>query len=150
MKNKNAQNCKEGSGEVIQYLTFRLDEEAFATEITKVREVLEHTEVTKVPRTPEFMRGVINLRGNIVPVVDLRLQFGMEPGEVTVDTCIIIIEVDVVPEVDVPVVVEVVVEVQVDVAQPRRSGLALVRRANWHVVIVILFFSHSCFFHLIL
>lgn len=85
----------DSSNESIQYLTFKLDDEAFATEITKVREVLEHTEVTKVPRTPEFMRGVINLRGNIVPVVDLRLQFGMEPGEVTVDTCIIIIEVEI-------------------------------------------------------
>lgn len=90
-----AQTREEQSGEMIQYLTFKLDDDAFATEITKVREVLEHTDVTKVPRTPEYMRGVINLRGNIVPVVDLRLQFGMEPVEVTVDTCIIIIEVEI-------------------------------------------------------
>lgn len=95
MTDKVAAHMNENSGETIQYLTFKLDDEAFATEITKVREVLEHTDVTKVPRTPEYMRGVINLRGNIVPVVDLRLQFGMESGEVTVDTCIIIIEVDI-------------------------------------------------------
>ena len=81
--------------ETIQYLTFTLDGESYATEITKVREVLEHTEVTRVPRTPEYMQGVINLRGNVVPVIDLRMQFGLESAEVTVDTCIIIIEVNI-------------------------------------------------------
>ena len=81
--------------EAVQYLTFTLDGEAFATEITKVREVLEYTEVTRVPRTPDFMQGVINLRGNVVPVIDLRLQFGMAVCENTVDTCIIIIEVSI-------------------------------------------------------
>ncbi len=81
--------------DTVQYLTFTLDGESFATEITKVREVLEHTEVTRVPRTPDCMQGVINLRGNVVPVIDMRLQFGMQPAEVTVDTCIIIIEVSI-------------------------------------------------------
>ncbi|VAW51215.1 Positive regulator of CheA protein activity (CheW) [hydrothermal vent metagenome] len=79
--------------DVVQYLTFKLDGESFATEISKVREVLEYTQVTPVPRSPEFMQGVINLRGNVVPVVDLRLQFGMPTIEPTVDSCIIIIEV---------------------------------------------------------
>jgi len=79
----------------VQYLTFKLDGEAYATEIYKVREVLEYTEITRVPRTPDFMQGVINLRGSVVPVIDLRMQFGMESGEVTVDTCIIIIEVNI-------------------------------------------------------
>lgn len=81
--------------EAIQYLTFKLDEESFATEISKVREVLEYTQVTPVPRSPEFMQGVINLRGSVVPVVDLRLQFGMSAVEPTVDSCIIIIEVNI-------------------------------------------------------
>jgi purine-binding chemotaxis protein CheW len=81
--------------EPAQYLTFRLDGEAFATGITRVREVLEYTHVTRVPRTPDYMLGVINLRGNVVPVVDLRKQFGMATSEATVDTCIIIIEVNV-------------------------------------------------------
>ena len=81
--------------DAVQYLTFTLDGEAYATEITKVREVLEHTDVTRVPRTPDYMQGVINLRGNVVPVMDLRMQFGLESGEVTVDTCIIIIEVNI-------------------------------------------------------
>jgi len=78
-----------------QYLTFRLGEEVFALDITKVREVLDFTTVTKVPRTPDFMRGVINLRGSVVPVVDLRLKFGMTVSETTVNTCIIISEVTV-------------------------------------------------------
>lgn len=78
----------------IQYLTFKLDGEVFATEISRVREVLEYTEVTRVPLTPDYMKGVINLRGSVVPIFDLRLQFGMSVGEQTVNTCIIIIEVD--------------------------------------------------------
>jgi len=78
-----------------QYLTFRLAEEVYALDIGKVREVLDFTTVTKVPRTPDFMRGVINLRGSVVPVVDLRLKFGMAATERTVNTCVIITEVTV-------------------------------------------------------
>jgi len=76
-----------------QYLTFKLDEEVFALEIGKVREVLDFTDVTKVPQTPHFMRGVINLRGSVVPVVDMRVKFSMSEAEATVNTCIIITEV---------------------------------------------------------
>jgi purine-binding chemotaxis protein CheW len=79
--------------DITQYLTFKLGEEMFAVDIAKVREVLDFTTVTRVPRTPEFMRGVINLRGGVVPVVDLRLKFGMSRTENTVNTCIIIVEV---------------------------------------------------------
>ena len=79
--------------QVSQYLTFRLDEEVFALEISQVREVLDYTQITRVPRMPQFMRGVINLRGSVVPVVDLRLKFGMAATERTVNTCIIIAEV---------------------------------------------------------
>ena len=81
--------------ETTQYLTFKLGEEIFALDIAKVREVLDFTSITKVPRTPEFMRGVINLRGSVVPVVDMRLKFGMTLTEKTVNTCIIIVEVTV-------------------------------------------------------
>ena len=81
--------------ETAQYLTFTLDEEVFALDIGKVREVLDFTTVTRVPRTPEFMRGVINLRGNVVPVVDMRQKFGMSATERGVNTCIIIVEVTV-------------------------------------------------------
>ncbi len=78
-----------------QYLTFQLADEVFALDISKVREVLDFTAITKVPKTPEFMRGVINLRGSVVPVVDMRLKFGMTKTETTVNTCIIIVEVTV-------------------------------------------------------
>src|SRR5574340_922730 len=81
--------------ETTQYLTYKLGDEVYALDITKVREVLYFTTVTKVPRTPDFMRGVINLRGSVVPVVDLRLKFGMSATEKTVNTCVIITEVTV-------------------------------------------------------
>lgn len=79
--------------ELTQYLTFILDEETFAVNISKVREVLDFTTLTKVPRTPDFLRGVINLRGSVVPVVDMRLKFGMSKAEKTVNTSIIIMEI---------------------------------------------------------
>ena len=80
-------------GSTSQYLTFKLDHELFAVDIGKVREVLEFTTMTKVPRTPDFMRGVINLRGNVVPVVDMRLKLGLTMTVKTVDTCVVISEV---------------------------------------------------------
>ena len=80
--------------EITQYLTFKLEDELFALDIGKVREVLDFTSITKVPQTPDYMRGVINLRGSVVPVVDLRLKFGMGLAEKTVNTCVIIVEVD--------------------------------------------------------
>jgi purine-binding chemotaxis protein CheW len=79
--------------ESTQYLTFKLAEEIFALDVAKVREILEYTSVTKVPQTPDFMRGVINLRGSVVPVIDLRLKFGMTATEQSVNTCIIVAEV---------------------------------------------------------
>ncbi|WP_028893649.1 chemotaxis protein CheW [Syntrophorhabdus aromaticivorans] len=82
-----------GITEAAQYLTFKLEDEVFAVWVSKVREILDHTNITKVPRTPDFMRGVINLRGSVVPVVDLRLKFGMTKTEQLVNTCIIVIEI---------------------------------------------------------
>ena len=75
-----------------QYLTFKLGDEIFALDVAEVREILDFTTVTKVPRTPSFMRGVINLRGSVVPVMDLRLKFGMSATAQTVDSCIIVVE----------------------------------------------------------
>ena len=80
--------------ETEQYLTFKLDEEVFALDISKVREVLDFTTVSKVPQTPDFMLGVINLRGSVVPVVDMRLKLGMTRTEKSVNTCIIIVEIE--------------------------------------------------------
>ena len=75
-----------------QYLAFMLGEDTYAVDIMQVREVLDYTQITQVPRMPEFMRGVINLRGGVVPVVDLGFKFGMSATKKSVNTCIIIME----------------------------------------------------------
>jgi purine-binding chemotaxis protein CheW len=77
-----------------QYLTFRLGEETFAVDVTKAREILDFTLPTRVPQTPGYMLGVINLRGSVVPVVDLRLKFGLAATATTRDTCIIVLEIN--------------------------------------------------------
>lgn len=82
-----------GITETVQYLTFKLADEVFALDVAKVREILELTNITKVPQTPDFMRGVINLRGSVVPVIDMRLKFSMSETEQTVNTCIIVVEI---------------------------------------------------------
>jgi purine-binding chemotaxis protein CheW len=79
--------------ETRQYLTFKLGNEIFATDVAKVREVLDLTTITQIPRTPEFMAGVINLRGSVVPVVDLRLCLDMSKTETMRNTCIVVVEV---------------------------------------------------------
>ncbi len=79
--------------ETNQFLAFKLESEVFAFDISKVREVLEFDTVTKVPQTPDMMKGVINLRGSVVPVIDMRIKFGMGETEKTVNTVIIIIEI---------------------------------------------------------
>lgn len=76
-----------------QYLTFLLGEEMFAIGILAIREIIEYGYLTEVPMTPPFIRGVINLRGAVVPVVDLTVRFGREPRETTKRTCIVIVEV---------------------------------------------------------
>ncbi len=77
-----------------QYLTFFLADEEYAINIQRVKEIIEYTTVTKVPKVPEWIRGVINLRGNVVPVVDLTVRFGLEERPVTKTTCIVIVEVE--------------------------------------------------------
>ncbi|MFW5733988.1 MAG: chemotaxis protein CheW [Oceanidesulfovibrio sp.] len=76
-----------------QYLTFTLDESLFALSIDKVREVLELSRITRIPRMPGFLRGVINVRGHAVPVADMRQKFELPEANDTVDTCIIIVDV---------------------------------------------------------
>lgn len=85
----------EGITQTTQYHSFKLDEEEFALDISRVREVLDFTRITKVPQTPDFMKGVINLRGSVVPVVDLNMKFGIKDTEKTVNTRIIIGEIDI-------------------------------------------------------
>ncbi|MCU7494660.1 MAG: purine-binding chemotaxis protein CheW [Ignavibacteria bacterium] len=81
--------------ELRQYLTFKLGEEVFALDVNQVREILDYIKITKVPQTPEYMCGVINLRGSVVPVIDMRLKFGLKKTEATVNTCIVVVEVNI-------------------------------------------------------
>ena len=83
-----AQLDKEG-----KYLTFALASEEYGLEILKVREIIGYMAITAVPQTPEHVKGVINLRGQVIPVVDLRAKFGMETTETTEETCIIVVEI---------------------------------------------------------
>lgn len=76
-----------------QYLTFQLGSEVFGIDVSNVREILEFNSATRVPKTPDFMRGVINLRGSVVPVLDMRLKFGLTETEKTVNTCVVVVEV---------------------------------------------------------
>jgi len=77
-----------------KYLTFRLDQEEYGLEILKVREIIGLMNITHVPRTPEYIRGVINLRGKVIPVLDLRKKFGMGTTDDTEETCVIVVEVN--------------------------------------------------------
>jgi purine-binding chemotaxis protein CheW len=93
-KNKAADGAHERIiADVEQYLTFRLNQEVFAVEVFRVREVLEVANITKVPNAPSYMQGMINVRGSVVPVMDTRHKFGMGEVEATLDTRIIILEV---------------------------------------------------------
>ena len=76
-----------------KYLTFALGPEEYGLEILKVREIFGYMEITAVPQTPAHVKGVINLRGQVIPVIDLRTKFGMDTAEVTEETCIIVVEI---------------------------------------------------------
>lgn len=78
----------------LQYLTFMLGGETFAIGILRIKEIIEYGQLTEVPRMPDFIRGVINLRGAVVPVIDLSARFGKQPTSVSRRTCIVIIEVE--------------------------------------------------------
>jgi purine-binding chemotaxis protein CheW len=77
-----------------KYLTFTLDEEEYGIGILKVKEIIGMMDITLVPRTPEFIKGVINLRGKVIPIIDLRLKFEMGEIPYTDRTCIIVVEID--------------------------------------------------------
>jgi len=80
-------------GQAQQYLTFTLGSEVFAIGILAIKEIIEYSNLTSVPMMPEYVRGVINLRGAVVPVLDLSVRFGKPPSPVTKRTCIVIIEI---------------------------------------------------------
>lgn len=101
-----------GVAEGQQFLTFTLGGEMFAIEILNIKEIIEYGSLTTVPMMPEFVRGVINLRGRVVPVIDLSVRFGRKATEITKRTCNVIIEVQAEGEtIDIGIVVDAVSEV---------------------------------------
>ncbi len=76
-----------------KYLTFSLDSEEYGLETLKVREIIGIMDITAIPQMPDFMKGVINLRGKVIPVIDLRLKFGLQPAAYTEQTCIVVVDV---------------------------------------------------------
>lgn len=109
-----------------KYLTFVLAEEEYGLEILKVREIIGMMDITAVPRTPDFVRGVINLRGKVIPVVDLRCKFGMPTTEATDETCIIVVDVG---NVEMGIIVDKVSEVldivSEDIEPPPQFGVSV-------------------------
>jgi len=79
--------------ETNSFLSFNLGDELFAANVAKVTSILEMQKITKVPKAPDYLKGVINLRGNVLPVIDTRLKFGMEETKVTKNTCILVLEI---------------------------------------------------------
>ena len=77
-----------------KYLTFRLGDESYGIAVLKIREIIKLTTITAVPQMPAYVKGVINLRGKIIPVVDLRAKFGLPPAESTERTCIVVVQVE--------------------------------------------------------
>jgi purine-binding chemotaxis protein CheW len=76
------------------YLTFKLGEEVFGANVSKVLNILEMTKITKVPKAPVYMKGVINLRGSVLPLIDTRIKFDMSETEYTTNTCILVLDID--------------------------------------------------------
>jgi len=87
--NETVQIARERGG---KYLSFFLDQEEYGIEILRVREIIGLMAITSVPRTPRYIRGVINLRGKVIPIIDLRLKFDMPEVEATDETCIIVVQ----------------------------------------------------------
>jgi purine-binding chemotaxis protein CheW len=85
---------KQGSSRINSYLTFKLGDEVFAANVAKVLNILEMTKITKVPKAPGYMKGVINLRGSVLPLIDTRIKFEMEETVYTSNTCILVLDID--------------------------------------------------------
>ena len=85
---------QENLSKINSYLSFKLGEEEFAAHVGKVLNILEMTRITEVPKAPEYMKGVINLRGTVLPVIDTRIKFGMTPTVYTTNTCIIVLDIE--------------------------------------------------------
>ncbi len=81
-----------GDNDVFQWVTFQLDKETYGVNVKQVREVLRYTDIAPVPGSPAYVLGIINLRGNVVTIIDTRLRFGLDPAEITDNSRIVIIE----------------------------------------------------------
>lgn len=77
-----------------RFLTFFIDKEQYGLDISRIKEIIALMNITDIPKTPDFVKGVINLRGSIIPVIDIRLKFGMQEKDETVETAIVIYEID--------------------------------------------------------
>jgi len=91
----NTNNQAPTENQISSFLSFKLDKELFAIPVMKVMEIVEVPTITKIPQAPEFMKGVINLRGTVLPVIDTHIKFGMTPLELTVNTCIVVLKVEI-------------------------------------------------------
>ena len=107
--------------EVKTCLSFKLSEEVFAIDVSKVINILEMSHITKIPKAPEYMKGVINLRGTVLPVVDLRIKFGLPEKEATVDTSIIVLSIDLSGE---PVLIGTLVDAVREVLELKSEEIA--------------------------
>ena len=85
---------QENLSKINSYLSFKLGDEEFAAHVGKVLNILEMTRITEVPKAPDYMKGVINLRGTVLPVIDTRIKFGMTPTVYTTNTCIIVLDIE--------------------------------------------------------
>jgi purine-binding chemotaxis protein CheW len=107
--------------EVKTCLSFRLDEEVFAIDVSKVINILEMNHITRIPKAPGYMKGVINLRGTVLPVIDLRTKFGLPEKETTVDTSIIVLSINLEGE---PVLVGTLVDAVREVLELKTEDIA--------------------------
>lgn len=133
-----------------QYLTFHLADELFALPIEHIREIIEYSNITSIPLMPDFLRGVMNLRGAVVPVIDLGVRFGREQTEVSKRTCVIILEVNN-PDVDLQLLgvlvdsVSAVMDIDVEQIEPRPAFGANLRtdfiegilKQDGHMVVIL-------------
>lgn len=106
---QSAQSARAGTKEIAEkYLIFILDKEVYGLELLKVREIIGLMDITEVPRTPEEVKGVVNLRGKVIPIIDLRIKFGLEVAEATEETCVVVVDLG---EVEIGIIIDEVSEV---------------------------------------
>jgi purine-binding chemotaxis protein CheW len=107
--------------EIITFLSFKLGEEVFAINVFKVINILEMNHITRIPNAPEYMKGVINLRGTVLPVIDLRIKFGLPEKDTTVDTSIIVLSIEVAGE---PILIGTLVDAVKEVLELKTSEIS--------------------------